>query len=148
MHVMRSSPTIHRKNKLAAMLRAMLYEVLDSITVSDSDMASSRRNEIFANFLKLVMDEWMRHRDVAYYAAKLNITPKHLSTTVKSLTGHTALHWIEMYVTTEALLLLKTTDLSIKEIAAKLNFTSQSFFGKYFRTATGLSPKAYRKSLS
>ena len=44
--------------------------------------------------------------------------------------------------------LLSTTDMSIKEIANKLNFSSISFFGKYVRKKLGMSPKHYREMLA
>ena len=50
-------------------------------------------------------------------------------------------------VITEAKYLLDNTDLSIKEIATKLNFPTQSFFGKYFKQYVGISPKEYRNKL-
>lgn len=47
-------------------------------------------------------------------------------------------------VITEAKQLLENSDLTIKEIATKLNFPTQSFFGKYFKQYVGVSPKEYR----
>lgn len=58
-----------------------------------------------------------------------------------------ALQWIIQNVITEAKYLLDNTDLSIKEIATKLNFPTQSFFGKYFKQYVGISPKEYRNKL-
>lgn len=57
----------------------------------------------------------------------------------------TAGEWIENYVTMEAKMLLKTTDLTIQQISAQLNFANQSFFGKYFKNQTGMSPTDYRR---
>ena len=54
--------------------------------------------------------------------------------------------WIDDYVTLEIKLMLKNTTKSIKEIAQELNFSSQSFLGKYFKDRVGVSPKEYRKS--
>ena len=61
--------------------------------------------------------------------------------------GSSALQWIIQNVITEAKYLLDNTDLSIKEIATKLNFPTQSFFGKYFKQYVGISPKEYRNKL-
>ena len=54
--------------------------------------------------------------------------------------------WIDDYVTLEIKLMLKNTTKSIKEIAQELNFSSQSFLGKYFKDRVGVSPKEYRKN--
>ena len=66
------------------------------------------------------------------------------SSVIKEKSGSSALQWIIQNVITEAKYLLDNTDLSIKEIATKLNFPTQSFFGKYFKQYVGISPKEYR----
>ncbi|MDE5914992.1 MAG: helix-turn-helix domain-containing protein, partial [Duncaniella sp.] len=48
----------------------------------------------------------------------------------------------------EAKLLLRTTGMNIQEISVALNFSNQSFFGKYFKHLTGLSPREYRNRIS
>ena len=64
-----------------------------------------------------------------FYANELSITPKHLSRTVNSQTGFTAVEWIERYVILEAKVMLKSSNMTIQHIADELNFPSQSFFG-------------------
>lgn len=56
------------------------------------------------------------------------------------------MEWIEDSVILEAKTMLKHTDLSIQEITYKLNFPTQTFFGKYFKRITGMSPKQYKNS--
>ena len=67
------------------------------------------------------------------------------STIIKRVSRKTAAEWIDDYVTLEAKALLKSTNLTIQQISDELNFPSQSFFGKYFKRITGLSPKEYRE---
>ena len=99
-----------------------------------------------ARFVLAVGQHYRTHREVRFYSDALCISPKYLSTIVKSVSGRTPGEWIESYVTMEAKMLLSTTDLSIQEISSQLNFPNQSFFGKYFRHQTGLAPSAFRKS--
>lgn len=73
--------------------------------------------------------------------------PRYFSSVIKEKSGSSALQWIIQNVITEAKYLLDNTDLSIKEIATKLNFPTQSFFGKYFKQYVGISPKEYRNKL-
>ena len=80
---------------------------------------------------------------MAYYAGKMFLTPKHLSTVVKEVSGKTAGEWIDSLVILEAKALLKSSEQSIQEIADELHFANQSFFGKYFKHHTGMSPKEY-----
>ena len=63
----------------------------------------------------------------------------------KQLTGKTASAWINEYVVRDVTRLLKYSDLSIKEIALKLDFPNVSFFGKYVKNQLGLPPSEYRK---
>lgn len=70
----------------------------------------------------------------------------HLSTTVNKITGKTVTDIIAKLVITDAEAKLKSTDFTIQEIAYSLNFPDISFFGKYFKRYTGMSPKQYRES--
>ncbi len=69
-----------------------------------------------------------------------------MSTIIKQTSGKTAGDWIDDYILLEAKALLKSTNMTIQQISDELNFPSQSFFGKYFKRLTGVSPKEYRKS--
>ena len=111
------------------------------------------KNEITSNqgrmsdqFLMLAQNNFKKERFLDFYAKKLEVTPKHLSRTVKSQTGYSAVEWIERLVILEAKVLLKSSNLNIQQVADELNFHSQSFFGKYFKKLTGMSPKEFRNS--
>lgn len=103
-------------------------------------------NRLPERFLNLVQQHFKKERFLEFYAEKLDITPKHLSRTMKSLTGFTAVEWIERYVVLEAKVMLKASNLNIQQISDELNFPSQSFFGKYFKKNVGMSPKEFRNS--
>lgn len=103
-------------------------------------------NRISDQFINLVQQHFKKERFLDFYASKLEITPKHLSRTMKSLTGITAVEWIERYVILEAKVLLKSTNMTVQQIADELNFPSQSFFGKYFKKNVGMSPKDFRNN--
>jgi len=105
-----------------------------------------RKDELFGDFVELVHRHFRACRDVAFYADKLCVTVKYLSQVVKEKAGRPALEFIEQYVITECKALLLSTTMSIQQIADELHFPSQSVFGKYFKRATGVSPRDYRKS--
>ena len=94
--------------------------------------------------MQLVRDNYREYRNVAWYADKLCVTPKYISQVVKDTTGRTALDWIDEFTIIESKALLRSTELSIDQIAVKLNFGSSSLFSKYFKRVTGLSPRGYR----
>lgn len=107
----------------------------------------SRKENLLIQFISLVQRNFKTQRSVKTYAAQLNITPKYLTETVKEMSGKTAGEIIDDHVLLEAKLYLDNPDYSIAQIADALNFADQSFFGKFFKRFTGLSPKEYRQSL-
>jgi AraC-like DNA-binding protein len=82
---------------------------------------------------------------MAFYAEKMNLTSKYISTVVKQASGRSAVEWIEKYVLLDATTQLLSTERTIKQIAYDLNFPPQSAFGKYFVRVVGMSPVAYRE---
>lgn len=142
----------YHDNVLEALYQSILYETL-SIYTSHMDRDNStegrlrRKEEVFYRFLLLVEEFYTKERSVNFYAEKLNITPKHLSAVAKETSGHTAGEWIDSYVILESKMLLQNSELSVQEISSQLNFANQSFFGKYFKHHTGVSPRAYRSSM-
>ena len=107
---------------------------------------STRHKIVFERFIDLVSKYHNTERSVGFYADKLCITPKYLSKIVKDTSGESAPHWIDQYVILEAKQMLKHSDRCIKEISDELNFPNPSFFFKYFKKHTGLTPNQYRNS--
>lgn len=132
-------------------LRLLIYRicrVIDHYTdISEKTpklIPHDRHERYFERFMQVVSRHYMQERSVGFYADKLNLTPKYLTTVIRKASGRTATDWINSFVILEAKNLLKYSTLSIQEIAYKLNFPNQSFFGKYFKNHTGQTPSAYR----
>jgi len=140
--------SVFRKEIVSSILQAMIYEMLGKLHDLDEKYQKTRREEIMAQFMIAVGENLREHRDVSFYAQKVFVSPKHLSSVVKQLTGITAGEFIGRFVAMEAKILLRNTDLSIQEISERLNFLTQSHFGKYFRKVTGITPTQYRKENS
>lgn len=125
-----------------------IYEILvNKLKENEYKHKVPERCEIvFDDFTKeLNLYKGTKH-SLSFFAERLNLTPNYLSGRVKEYTGRTAMEWIEDSVILEAKTMLKHTDLNIQEIAYKLNFPTQTFFGKYFKRITGMSPKQYKNS--
>ena len=105
----------------------------------------SKQGMIVRKFLKLAQTHCKEERGLNFYADKLCITPKHLSKVIKENSNMSAAAWIDNSVILEAKAMLKSTNMTIQQISDELNFPSQSFFGKFFKRVTGLSPKVYQK---
>ena len=110
--------------------------------------AMTVQQEKCERFMSIVADNFKTQREIGFYADKLCVTSKYLSTMLKQETGMTALDWIERHVVLYAKSCLSSTSMTIQEISDDLDFPSQSVFGKYFKRVEGMSPKAYRQSLS
>lgn len=143
-------PKHHLKEVTDALLLAFLYEFHDTIErfVQLKPPTYSSNERLFKEFLETLTSAYPKARMVTWYADRLHITPKYLSTVCKETSGHTASDLINKYVMKDALYLLKKSDKSIKEIVNELDFPNLSFFGKYVKRHTGLSPKQYREQLS
>ncbi len=109
-------------------------------------LPEDRKGRIFQNFILNVYQHYRKERNVTFYASRQCLSERYFSTIIKELSGHTASFWIIEMVIAEAKRLLDSTTLTVKEIAFELNFPTQSFFGKYFKHYTGMSPQEYRKS--
>ena len=72
------------------------------------------------------------------------LTPNHLTQTVNQLTGKTSSQIIKSKQVLEIKRLLVHTNLTVTEISQRLNFPDQSYFAKFFKRETGMSPKQYR----
>ncbi|MCL7764570.1 helix-turn-helix domain-containing protein [Polaribacter sp. Z014] len=106
----------------------------------------SRQEALMLRFLDLLNENFKSERTVQFYADVLCITSGYLSKVLKEVSGKTANQLIDEAVILEAKLLLNKPTLSIAEIAEELQFSDQSFFGKFFKKHTGLSPTAFRKA--
>ena len=105
----------------------------------------SRSERLLFDFMELLYKEYRNHRRVSYYARRLSVTPRHLSTVIRQTSGRSASRWIEEYITLEARALLREGTMTVKQIAYELHFNDPSLFSKYFSRVTGLSPEAYRR---
>lgn len=137
----------YRSPLIKALLLAMFYDMSNVIyrVERQGNRKHTRAEAIFANFIRLLEDNFRTQHRVSWYAEQLCITPKYLSEIVKKISLRTPNEWIDSYVILEARVLLKNTTKSIKEITDELNFPNQSFLGKYFKEHVGVSPSEYRK---
>ncbi|WP_373775079.1 helix-turn-helix domain-containing protein [Porphyromonas loveana] len=135
----------HKEEMIIHVLQTLFYFVDDLLSEkAESNGKPSRANTICRNFLLLVSDHHKKEHTVKFYAEKLCLSPKHLALTVKNVMGESALKIINDFIILQAKSQLRYTDKTIQEIGYELNFSTQSFFGKYFKQHTGMSPGEYR----
>jgi len=115
--------------------------------IPDLDSNISRKEKLTISFLKILNENFMQERNVQFYADILCVTANHLSKVLKEISGKTASQLISDAVILEAKILLRNPSLTISEVSNELKFSDQSFFGKYFKKSTGLSPNQFKNSL-
>ena len=142
-----------RINITKRLLAAYLYK-LGSILYrhrpelqAEASKPLKREEILFKEFIRLVSEHHRKERRVDFYAEKLFLSPKHFSTVIKKVSGKTAGQWIDEYVILEAKTLLKYSAMSIQEVAYYMTFPNPSFFGKYFKHHTGMSPSEYKSQI-
>lgn len=108
------------------------------------EIKSYRVRELFNRFMMLLEKDYKISRDVNYYAAQMNISSKYLTNIVSQVTGHTPKTIIDQYVILQLKMHLKRTTQSIKEMAWEFHFADVSFFCRYFKKHTGLTPQQIR----
>lgn len=128
------------------MTLAFFYGFSHTFQQNITSKQTNRPQQLSDDFLMLVKQHFKQEHSLEFYANKLCVTPKHLTTTIKSTTDCTAKEWIDKHLLLEAKALLKSTNLTIQQIADTLHFTSQDVFSKYFKHHIGITPKEYRKS--
>ena len=114
---------------------------------AEANKPLKREEILFKEFINLVSEHHRKERRVDFYAEQLYLSPKHFSTVIKKVSGKTAGQWIDEYVILEAKTLLKYSVMSIQEVAYYMNFPNPSFFGKYFKHHTGMSPSEYKAQI-
>ncbi len=107
---------------------------------------NTREDAYFQQFMHHLREHYRQERKIGFYANKVCVSAKYLSSIVCSVSGYSPSHWIDECVITEAKNLLKFSTMSVQEISNELNFPTQSYFGRYFKKHTGMTPRTYRLS--
>jgi hypothetical protein len=139
----------YRIPMLQSYIQILYYRMLPIVLKEEesrSKYSHTRQEEIFQRFIGEVEKHYRKERSVKFYADLLCISPKYLSTVIYKISQQLAGEWIDAYVILEAKTLLKSGKLTIQQISEQLNFSNQSFFGKFFKRCAGMSPKEYINS--
>ncbi len=142
---------LHSDHIFKAQILRMLYAVFLLDVQNAQTKAISKRQvpqrveEIFIGFIRLLPQHFAEHHDIAFYASQLNISVVYLSRVVRQVTGRTVIDYINQMLVMEASFLLRTSKLSIIQIADNLHFADIQSFSKFFSRQKGMSPRAYRE---
>ena len=141
---------IYKKEIIQHLMLALFYEISAIYQKQQPELPIrhlSHREDICKRLIELVMKHHRNERSVGFYARELCMTPKYLSSLVKRISGKSVFDWINDAVILDAKTLLKSSSMTVQQIADQLNFPNPSFFGRYFKQHTGLTPCQYRQHL-
>lgn len=108
---------------------------------------AERTATLLRQFIEMLYHgEYIRHRNLDYYASALCITSHYLSEICKNVSGEPASYWIDRFTLYEVIRMLRKKELPLAEVAERLNFSSLSYFSRYVQKQIGVSPSAYRNN--
>ena len=146
-HRIRQTEHRYQNGEVCSLINAFLLRVvgiMDSGPDVTETVSSVHGDQLVEKFVWMVNEDCGRKRPVEYYAERLNITPKYLSTLVRNTLGRTPTDVIKAVTMKEIERRLRYSTDSIKQISHAMNFPNTSFFGKYFKQHTGMTPMQFR----
>ena len=135
------------KNEILEMLYTTFIDDLIGIQAFDKLKLeiTGQTEEIFVSFYQLMQEHFVEQHGVAFYADQLHISANYLSRIVKRVTGKTVVDCINEMLAIEATWLIKSTDLTVAQIADRLNFASSPSFNKFYKRMRGHTPLSIRE---
>lgn len=140
----------YRRKTIQNLLQSIISDIQyikDIADESEKHDQSTRTQDVFMQFKRLVHKYCFSERSIPFYASQLHVTPHHLSAIIRKASGHSVMYWINRATIQEAKLLLKTNNAMGYEIADQLHFSSASAFSKFFKRETGMTPKMYQEDM-
>ena len=137
---------IEAKNNMLIATLEIIIHMIDHYRTLNEPKPTSGNKRISSELYEIICKNCRKHHDVEFYAEQFHLSPKHFSTVIKKETGYSVGHWIHLYVTADAKMLLKTeSTTSLQAISEKLGFPDLPTFSRYFKRETGMSPSEYRR---
>ena len=139
---------IYREELAKRLLDVLLLEVASIYKIPrEREMkVLNRKEELFNNFIQLLVKHHTKERSITFYADKLCLTPKYMAQIIKGVSGQSAMEWINNITILSIKAMLKSSNHTVLQISEDMNFPNPSFFGRYFKEHTGMTPVQYRES--
>ena len=133
-------------DEMVAVLQMLFIDFFEfhSRIYGEADLSAETASAMDRFVAMLERGDYCKHRDVAWYASELCVTPKYLSEICKRVSGQSANYWINRYAAMELSHLLKDRTLTLTDIADRFNFASLSYFSRYVQNNLGQKPSAFR----
>ncbi|ALU26234.1 AraC family transcriptional regulator [Myroides odoratimimus] len=139
--------SIHAQKTLCNQFQTLFLSLSEQVNYDELIIEKhySRQEELCWKFWDLITHHAKQHRDVAFYADTLFITPYYLSQITQQFLNYSPKELINRQVVLEIKHYLRNTDLNISQIAEQLNFQDPSYMGRFFKRETGVNPLEFRR---
>lgn len=125
-------------------LAAFLATWLHDKGIREEASSVPRKKELMIKFLNDVHEFCGKERSISFYAKRCCLSPKYFARIITEMLGKKPGDVIKENVILEAKVMLISRSYSVQQVSDKLNFPNSSFFCKYFKSATGCSPRKYQ----
>ena len=142
---------LYRQQIIRSALNAYMlytYDRYQRFYYTDDMNIESTRSKIFDSFVDLLHHNCNTQREVTFYADKLCISTKYLTDICHKVAGVSAKKIIDNFAILQIKILLHNPQLTMQDIAHKMDFPDQSYLGRYFKRFEGISPSSFRKQLN
>ena len=143
--------TLHHTNNpfqeqiVRHLIKAYMYRLAYNLRLNNYT-PQSREEDVCLQFIRLLEQYYKEQHSVSFYAKKMNLTARYVSSCVKTITSKTAIATINEMLLQHAQQALKERNKTISEISYELGFTNPSVFGKFFRTHMQIGPREWREN--
>lgn len=134
-------------NNAAVIIRSLLNIMLLKLTeLYETGIGKPNVNDntLIHSLSHLVESYFIREQKLGFYTSSFNISEKHLNDICNRHFNCGLKKILQDRLMQESRKLLLSSELSVSEIAYKLNFEDNSYFTKVFKNSTGLTPKRFR----
>ena len=110
--------------------------------------ADEKAHPIVTKFFEMLFDRSKTLDSVSGYAERLGISPSYLNKLVRTQTRHSAMDWVEISRVNWAKCLLKDSDMAVGDISVAIGVDDPSYFTRFFRKSTGMTPSEFRRAMA
>ena len=132
---------------VAAAFSLLVFTLAGLPETAASAAAQEPQDALVERFLRQLEDHFASEHQAQYYAKALHVSLRSLDRHLVAARSQTTRQAIAARLVLEAKRLLTRREMLVKNIAYELGFLEPQNFTRFFRTQTGLSPKAFRQML-
>ena len=122
-----------------------IHRAFDLILYGLRTPAKEKAHPMVSRFMEMLFDRQQVTDTVSGYANRLGISPSYLNKLVRTQTRHSAMDWVEIARVNWSKNLLRSSSLSVTEVSKAVGIDDASYFTRFFRKVTGLTPSEFRK---